>query len=61
MNSNSLFIVAILIIAIIFLALIYYITKKIFESNVETEFGIQNLLIGKIWLKKKPENNRSQN
>ncbi len=48
------------IIALFIIALIFYIIKKFFESDVETEFGIQNRLIGKIWLKKKPKNNRSQ-
>lgn len=51
MNSNSLF----FIIAMSIIALIFYIMKKTFESNDETEFGIQNRLIGKIWHKKKPK------
>ncbi len=44
-----------IIIALFIIALIFYIIKKIFESDVETEFGIHNRLIGKIWHKKKPK------
>lgn len=53
-NIYSLYIVLFFIVAMSLLALIFYIFKKTFESKDETEFGIQNKLIGRIWHKKKP-------
>lgn len=51
MTSN--FLIFIVVMSII--ALAFYVIKKTFESTDETEFGIQNRLIGRIWHKKKPK------
>ncbi|MEN2435862.1 hypothetical protein AAH994_10645 [Weeksellaceae bacterium A-14] len=43
------------IVAMTIIRLAFYVFKKIFECKDETDFGIQNRLIGKIWFKKKPK------
>jgi len=48
------------IVAMSIIALAFYVFKKTFECRDETNFGLQNRLIGKIWHKKKPKENNNE-
>ncbi len=57
-NTNTIIMTALILlfsVAMALIKLIFYVFKKIFECRDETDFGVQNRLIGKIWFKKKPK------
>ncbi len=53
-------IIFIFIVAMSIVGLAFYVFKKTFECKDETDFGLHNRLIGKIWHKKKPKDKNNK-
>ena len=62
-NINTIVMIGLIFLFIIAMSLIglaFYVFKKTFECIDETNFGVQNRLIGKIWHIKKPTDPKSR-
>jgi hypothetical protein len=57
-NTNTIIMIGLIFVFIVAMSIIgltFYVIKKTFECTDETDFGVQNRLIGKIWYNKKPK------
>jgi len=62
-NTNTIIMIGLIFLFIVAMSLIglaFYVFKKTFECKDETDFGVQNRLIGKIWHNKKPKDQKGR-